>query len=165
MLGRYEESRRNHELALKIFEQSMPADHPMVATGLDNLGSALQGLERYEEARPLHERAVPIWEKLGDGHPDLAISLKDLARALIGLERHRDAVVALERSVSIFNSLEIDPAERGQARFLLAQSLVRSGGDPARATELARQARADYQEAGDKSREQLSAVDAWLAER
>lgn len=83
--------------------------------------------------------------------------------ALIGLKRYREAVPLLERAVDIFASQKVDIAELGHARFLLAQCWVKSRGDRARATDLARAAASDFEAAGDRSAERLAEVQAWLA--
>jgi tetratricopeptide (TPR) repeat protein len=56
------------------------ADHPDVATSLNNLAALYQAQGRYGEAEPLYQRSLHIREQqLGADHPDVATSLNNLA--------------------------------------------------------------------------------------
>ncbi|CAM9452771.1 unnamed protein product, partial [Hapterophycus canaliculatus] len=60
----------------------------------------LQG--KYEEAVPLCERAIIIWETaLGREHPDVAVGLNNLAELLCEQGKHTEAKPLFERSQKI----------------------------------------------------------------
>jgi len=66
--------------ALGIAEKVQGAEHPDVATSLNNLAMLYKDQGRYQEAEPLLKRALGIREKfLGPDHPDLADSFNNLA--------------------------------------------------------------------------------------
>jgi tetratricopeptide (TPR) repeat protein len=52
-------------------ERQLGADHPDVATSLNNLASLYDSQGKYSEAEPLYLRAIQILEKvLGSEHPN-----------------------------------------------------------------------------------------------
>jgi tetratricopeptide (TPR) repeat protein len=54
-----------------IREQQLGADHPSVATSLNNLAGLYRAQGKYSEAEPLYLRAIQILEKvLGSEHPN-----------------------------------------------------------------------------------------------
>jgi len=57
--------------SLSISEQQLGADHPAVATNLNNLALLYQSQGRYSEAEPLYGRSLTIFmEVLGEDHPN-----------------------------------------------------------------------------------------------
>ena len=55
-------------------------EHPIVATGMNNLALLYSGQRNYIKAEPLYLRALAIREKvLGKEHPDVANRLNSLA--------------------------------------------------------------------------------------
>ncbi|MBI4908127.1 MAG: tetratricopeptide repeat protein [Acidobacteria bacterium] len=73
MLGLDDESAAHHEESLDLRLQSLPVDHPEVATGWLNLGSVRQFQRRYAEAEECYRQAITIREaRLGNDHPTLA---------------------------------------------------------------------------------------------
>jgi Tetratricopeptide repeat len=77
--------------ALAIDERSFGADHPEVATDLNNLASLLQATNRLGEAEPLMRRAVAIpfgfTRRTGHQHPNLQVGLANLRGLLEALGR------------------------------------------------------------------------------
>jgi hypothetical protein len=62
-------------------------EHLHTSVTLNNLASMLAEQGRYEEARPLHERALAIREKvLGKEHPDTEM-LRENLRSLYSSQR------------------------------------------------------------------------------
>ena len=56
------------------------AEHPSVATSLNNLAALYESQGRYTEAEPLYIKALEMNKKLlGAEHPDVATSLNNLA--------------------------------------------------------------------------------------
>ncbi len=71
----------------------MGAEHPGVATSLNNLAALYQAQGRYGDAEPLYKRSLAIREKaLGAEHPDVAQSLENYAALL--RKTGRDAAAA-----------------------------------------------------------------------
>jgi tetratricopeptide (TPR) repeat protein len=89
--------------ALAIFETSLGADHPNVATQLSNLAQLLQATNRLSEAEPLMRRALAIDEaSYGPEHPDVARDLNNLASLLQATNRLDQAEPLMRRVVEIF---------------------------------------------------------------
>ncbi|HEX8697820.1 MAG TPA: tetratricopeptide repeat protein [Myxococcaceae bacterium] len=83
----------------------MGLQHPELASALNNFAIALWYLERHEEARQSHLRALALSEKaLGPEHPFVAILLTGLARDLVDLRRYDEAQQQLNRARSIVES-------------------------------------------------------------
>ncbi|WP_224193472.1 serine/threonine-protein kinase [Nannocystis pusilla] len=79
------------------------ADDPVSRADADNtLGIMFVTLERHEEARQRHARALAVREKiLGPEHPHTSLSLGNLGRALLGLGRYEEARQVHERAVAL----------------------------------------------------------------
>ncbi len=102
-LGKFAESRTQHERALEIRERTLGADHLEVAMVLDNLGAIPLQQEQFEEAAGLYARALAIRRRaLGDDHPDVAASWNALGAAQRGLDQHENARESYERAASIW---------------------------------------------------------------
>jgi tetratricopeptide (TPR) repeat protein len=69
--------------ALAIREKAYPAEHPAIATSLNNLGEMYSAQRRYDKAEPLLKRALAIRDKLPADHPDRRRTQDNLA-ALYG---------------------------------------------------------------------------------
>jgi eukaryotic-like serine/threonine-protein kinase len=163
--GRFEESVAKHRAVLDYLSANPSVDPQLYAFAHDNLGSALQGTERFEEALGYHLRALEMLESLlGPSHPDVAISLRDQARACIGAGRHTDAVLLLERAERIFAAREGDPGDLAEARWHLARALAAGGEEPDRARGAAQWARDTFAALGDANTDRVAEIDAWLAE-
>lgn len=154
-----------HERAMKILIASFGADHPHVATVLLALAVDHQGLGDPTKARELTERSLAVREKaLGSHHPSVAKSLGDLAR--LDLDVTGDPSVALarlERALRIYDAHPGDQEGELLARFTHARALVISGGDQARAVELANGVAERLRKLGAASAQELSDVETWLA--
>ena len=62
-MGRYAEAEPLFRRSLAIREKQLGADHPHVATSLNNLADLYQAMGRYAEAEPLYRRSLEIREK------------------------------------------------------------------------------------------------------
>jgi tetratricopeptide (TPR) repeat protein len=88
--------------ALAIAERSYGADHPNVATCLNNLAGLLRGTNRPSEAEPLYRRALAIDEKsYGPDHPEVATDLNNLAELLRTTDRLSEAEPLYRRALAI----------------------------------------------------------------
>ena len=89
--------------ALAIDEQSYGAEHPEVASDLNNLAQLLQATNRLAEAEPLMRRALAIDEQsYGAEHPNVAIDLNNLAQLLQATNRLAEAEPLSWRMITIF---------------------------------------------------------------
>ncbi len=61
--GQYAKAQPFYQRALAIQEKALGADHPNVATSLENFASLLRAFGRPEEAEPLEARAKVIRAK------------------------------------------------------------------------------------------------------
>jgi len=157
-LGRSDEALAEFERALVIREQAVGPAHPEVATLRANIGTILALQGKSGAAGPMLRRSLADLEAaLGPEHPDLADPLLGLCE--LGL-RTRDptaALLAAERALRL--RAEASPGDLALARFAVARALVASGGDRARALELAHAAR----QALPPASAELPALDRWLA--
>ncbi len=98
--ARYEEAMH---LSLALEAAVALADDPLIQADADNtLGNALTMMDRYEEARQRHARALALREKiLGPEHPHTTLSLSNLGRALQGLGRYEEARQAHARALAL----------------------------------------------------------------
>ena len=88
--------------ALAITEASFGAEHPTVASCLNNLAQLLQATNRLAEAEPLMQRALAINEaSFGAKHPKVAILLSNLATLLQDTNRLAEAEPLMRRALAI----------------------------------------------------------------
>jgi tetratricopeptide (TPR) repeat protein len=81
--GLYELAEPLYREALAIKRENLPANHPSLAIGLNNLAGLYESQGKYEAAEPLYQEALAIVrESLPANHPDLAINLNNLAKFL-----------------------------------------------------------------------------------
>ena len=76
-------------------------DRAAESEALTNLGVALHGLRRYDEAVIAHQDAVAIVRQAGDRHAEGEI-LNNLGLALHGLDRNDEALIAHQDAAAIF---------------------------------------------------------------
>ena len=55
-LREYATAKQSHEQALAIFRKSLPPDHPLIATSLNNLGMVQDELREYAAAKQCFEQ-------------------------------------------------------------------------------------------------------------
>ena len=76
-------------------------DRDAESEALTNLGLALHGLRRYDEAVIAHRDAAAIFRRAGDWHAE-GEALNNLGLALHGLDRNDEAVIAHQDAAAIF---------------------------------------------------------------
>ncbi|MDY7021598.1 MAG: CHAT domain-containing protein, partial [Cyanobacteriota bacterium] len=82
--------------------QALRENHPDVATSLNNLASLYRNQGRYNEAEPLHQRSLAIFEEaLGENHPDIALSLNHLAKLHTAKGDTTQAINFLSRGLEV----------------------------------------------------------------
>ena len=100
--GRYSEAEPLYVRSLAICEQQLGANHPNVASSLNNLAGLYKAQGRYSEAEPLYVRSLSIYEQqLGADHPNVASSLNNLARLYESQGRYSEAEPLYGRSLAI----------------------------------------------------------------
>jgi len=149
--------------ALQIREASLPADHPYVLRSLTVLGGLEIELERWTDALPHCERALALHERSPQPSSDQTITLlSTVGEALVGLHRANEAIPLLERALTVDEAADADIL--AAPRFMLARALVETGGDRARALELARTAAEAFNGQGPDGSELAALVSRWITE-
>jgi tetratricopeptide (TPR) repeat protein len=91
-----------HAIVVGRLMEDFGLDSVAAARLLNQSGYYLDGRARYEEAEPLHQRALAIWEKaLGPDHPDTAASLNNLAALYHNQGRYGEAEPLYQRALTI----------------------------------------------------------------
>lgn len=129
------------ERAAAIYEKVLPADHPDLATSLNNLGFDRYRLGQYRDAENLYHRALDIRERvLPENHPAIADTINNLAELYKAVGRIDEAIPLLNRALemrvrslspddpriasslqNLAGALELDP--KGD-KFVAAQKLI-----------------------------------------
>jgi hypothetical protein len=129
-----------------------------------DVARALASQGRFQDALAEQHRALAIVEGNGvNGEPRLVGSLLDLGNYQLDTHDARGARASADRAMAVIGHRPADanPAELGEAKFLLARALwdgSKAAADHTRAIELATEAKA-----APMSAELLAAVDDWLA--
>ncbi len=90
------------ERAVEIYARVLPADHPDLATSLNNLGFDRYRNGRYSESEALYRKALDIRERvLKPNDPGIADTLTNLAELYKVRERAADAIPLLNRALEI----------------------------------------------------------------
>jgi len=90
------------ERALKLFESTYGADHPQVATSINNLAYIHSKLGDFVQARDLYERALKIIETAyGPDHAKVALYVNNLGQVLYELGELAEARKLYERALQI----------------------------------------------------------------
>ena len=85
--------------SLRLKVKALGPDHPDVGLSEGNLGLALRGLGRDDEALIHIDRAIGLQERaLGAGHPAIATELNNRGEILSALGRYQEARVAFQRA-------------------------------------------------------------------
>ena len=99
---RYKPALADFEQVLALQQEHLGAEHPEVASTLNNLGIVLTRLTRYEDAVARYEQSLALHEKLeGPEHPNVAVASQNLAVALRRMGKIAEARAAYERALEI----------------------------------------------------------------
>ncbi|MEM9454709.1 MAG: serine/threonine-protein kinase [Myxococcota bacterium] len=100
--GRYEEALAEFRAGLAQREQQLGRDHPLVASSVHNVGSALLDCGRYDEALEAMERALAIWnESYGSRHPLVATVNNGIGATLERMGRWEEARERFEAALAL----------------------------------------------------------------
>jgi tetratricopeptide (TPR) repeat protein len=80
-IGEYSKALSSYEKVLEIKEQSLPLNHPNLATSYHNIGAVHSNMGEYSKALSFYQRAVDIGQQsLSLNHPDLQQCRRNLER-------------------------------------------------------------------------------------
>jgi tetratricopeptide (TPR) repeat protein/predicted Ser/Thr protein kinase len=162
-LGRYAEANAQLARAEAITAKALGPDHVRVMTAVIARGDLLMMQARWREAAAIYEHALPILEKSQGAGDALPGTWSSLCRAYVELQEPARAMAPLER---LANKLgEQPPDVRIAIQFTLARALWDTGGDHARAHELATQAFTAAQTVAGARRDDIAQMKRWLANR
>ncbi|HLL25390.1 MAG TPA: tetratricopeptide repeat protein, partial [Kofleriaceae bacterium] len=157
--GALRDAREYLERALAIRERALGADDPQVARTAANLGYLLLDEKSYEAALAMFTRVGQILEKrIGTDNPARSDDLAGVGLAYLGLGKSVEAIAPLTRAAELGG--DGDPLNLASIHAALARALYTSGRDRARATTLARTARAALADAGEQAA--VADIDRWL---
>jgi tetratricopeptide (TPR) repeat protein/tRNA A-37 threonylcarbamoyl transferase component Bud32 len=157
--GDHEQALASYQRAVAIWEAALGPDHPSVAMGLGNIAMVHQARGELEQAVALHERVLASQiAKQGPEHPDVAHTLGNLGLAQQLRGDLSGARKSFDRSLQILEHAQIDPLERARIEFGAA-GVMWDQGERGPARTLALTARERCLD----SKDQLQAIDAWLA--
>jgi CHAT domain-containing protein/Tfp pilus assembly protein PilF len=101
--GKYNEAEPLLKRSLDILQKALGANHPDVATSLNNLAQLYSDQGNYSAAEPLYKRSLEIREKaLGPNHADVALSLNNLGGLYLLQGNYSAAEPLYKRSLSIW---------------------------------------------------------------
>ncbi|CAF3638857.1 unnamed protein product, partial [Rotaria socialis] len=74
-MGEYSEALKYYERANKINQQSLPANHPRIASDYNNIGAVYDNMGEYSKALEFYEKSNKTYEKsLPSNHPNIDTS-------------------------------------------------------------------------------------------
>jgi tetratricopeptide (TPR) repeat protein len=141
-LGRYDEAEAAYAEATAIWRGTgdMERNVALSTRGIADIalrrGDVDEALALYREALDMSERA------LGASHPELVHSLLGLAECERARGNPGAALPLVERAQEVAAADGVDPLERAKVALALARVVLETGGETARARDLAEQARA-----------------------
>ncbi|CAF1192713.1 unnamed protein product [Adineta steineri] len=101
--GDYEKAIWYFEQALKIQEQDLPSNDPLLATSYNNIGNVYEKTGEYSKALSFYEKALEIDQKaLSSNHPDLATPYNNIGLVYRNMKDYSKALSYLERALDIF---------------------------------------------------------------
>src|SRR5262249_18930560 len=110
--------------ALEIREKALGPEVGYTLETKVQIALALASLGKCDEARPILTAVTPALEKsVGATHPFVAAGLRLTARCELEQGRAVPALEHLERTFAIYEKTKVDPADRGNARWLMARAL------------------------------------------
>lgn len=163
--GRLEEAQADYEAAASAWEQALGPEHPRLAFANDNLGRVSLSRGEYEQARAYFERSKTIAERAhGPDHLEVAFPLVGLAKTALNQGDSSTARRLMTRVLALHEQAPtVEPYDRAEARFLLAQALWPDQGERGRARSLAEEARNTLEELGAGFDEERSRIERWLS--
>jgi tetratricopeptide (TPR) repeat protein len=118
---------RDHFARVLALQRShLPAEHPEIASTLNNIGMALATLRQFDDAIPFLAQSLAIHEAVeGAHHPNTATAQHNLAVTLRSQGRFADAKRLFERALEVRReALGATNAETLRSQLALARTLV-----------------------------------------
>jgi tetratricopeptide (TPR) repeat protein len=101
-LGEYQEAIGFYETALAIQQQSLPPNHPGLASSYNNIGSVYGNMGDYPKALSSYEKALAIQQQsLPPNHPDLASSYNNIGSVYGNIGDYPKALSSYEKALAI----------------------------------------------------------------
>lgn len=135
----YEEALEPREEALKIQRAQHARPHVDLAIAINNLGTNLYHLKRYDEAERLYREALSMKNELDDGDVDAAKSISNLATIVKVQKRYTEAEALYRQALAIRASMPGEERELSATQRNLA-NLLYTVGEYEEAERLAREA-------------------------
>ncbi|MDB4983795.1 MAG: hypothetical protein JWM82_4547, partial [Myxococcales bacterium] len=164
--GAFVEALSVSQRAVDTMIAGLGVDHPRTAVLLSNHGEFLCRVARFAEAHDVAAQSLSIFERETDPQGAwVTYPLVTLGLSLLGTGRLEEAARVLERATTIREALEKAPARLAEVHFALGRALHTRAGETARALELVRRARREYEEspATPALQMDLGELDRWLA--
>ncbi len=154
------------ERALALLDDALGPDHVRTGVARFNLGNVLLDQGKCREALEPLEKALSTFEKaLGAKHPFAAYPLGGIGYCRLELGEPEAAVAALERAVKLLESGPGNEQQLAATRFSLARALWHRPRERKRALRLAGLARESLLGQGERGKQILEKLDAWLKGR
>ncbi|CAF1546364.1 unnamed protein product [Adineta ricciae] len=100
--GQYEEAITLFEKSLQLQLQSLPSNHPDVASSYNNIGAVYSHMGEYSKALVSHEEALKIkLQSLPSNHPDVASSYGNIGNVYSDMGEYSKALVSYEEALKI----------------------------------------------------------------
>jgi preprotein translocase subunit SecA/nephrocystin-3 len=100
--GEYQEAIRFYEKALAIRQQSLPPNHPDLASSYNNIGMVYDNMGDYPTALSSYEKALTIQQQsLPPNHPSLASSYNNIAVVYNNMDDYPKALSSYEKALAI----------------------------------------------------------------
>lgn len=162
-LDRVVEARAAHARAHGIRQQLFGDENVQTAASLSNLAEFDRRAGRCTEAVAAYEQVLRVFtQRLGPSHPYLAYPEVGIGRCALDQREYARAVRLLESGLARMSVQGVfAPADSAETRFALAQALVASGGDHARARQLANEALASLGTTGSDATLRRT-IEVWL---
>jgi tetratricopeptide (TPR) repeat protein len=101
--GEYKEAIRFYEKSLEIWQQSLPPNHPSLATSYNNIGLVYSNMGEYSKALSSYEKSLAIRQQsLPPNHPDLATSYNNIGLVYDNMSEYSKALSSYEQSLVIW---------------------------------------------------------------
>ena len=101
-LGLCTENLGESEKALGIQQQSLPSNHPDLASTYNNIGNVYYSMGEYVKALSSHEQALAIKQQsLPSNHPDLSLTYNNIGLVYSSMGDYAEALSSHEKALAI----------------------------------------------------------------
>jgi len=101
--GEHSKALESYEKSLEIRKETLPANHPSLATSYNNIGMVYQSMGEYSKALEYYEKSLEIMKKtLPANHPSLATSYNNIGWVYRNTTDYKKALDYYERALDIW---------------------------------------------------------------